>query len=98
DLWAFFAKTDEDEFAFTMLQDPTHPEKSFLPPAFFSGEISSDLLAASGVRVRPSVDDRPFFNFLRKRAAPLDANQSTFVDTATATMLNSQLRGDRIPM
>jgi spermidine synthase len=98
DLWSFYAKTDEDEFGFTMLQDPTNPQASFLPPEFFSGSTSPELLATSGVRVRASVDDRPFFNFLRKRAAPLAANQATFVDTATATMLNSQLRGDRIPM
>ena len=98
DLWSFFAKTDEDEFAFTMLQDPTNPQASFLPPEFFSGAVPQELLDRSAVRARPAVDDRPFFNFLRKRARPLDASPATFVDAATAGMLNAQLRQNRIPM
>src|SRR5262249_6864883 len=98
DLSAFFAKTDEDEFPFTMLQDPTNPQASFLPSGFFSGAVPQELLDRSAVRARPAVDDRPFFNFLRKRARPLDADAATFVDAATAGMLNAQLRQNRIPM
>jgi len=98
DLWSFYSSVGDDEFGFTLLQDPTNPAHSFLPPEFFSGEISAELQARSGVRVRPAEDDRPFFNFLRKTARPLRADPSTFVDAATAGMLNSQLRKDRVPM
>jgi hypothetical protein len=98
ELWAFYAHPDKDELGFTLLQDPTNPSTSFLSPEFFSGEISPELLAASGVRVRPATDDQPFFNFLRKTANPLEPSRATFVDPATATMLNSQLRRNRIPM
>ena len=98
ELWAFYSGTGEGEFGFTLLQDPTNPAGSFLPAEFFSGDISPELLAKSGVRVRPAVDDRPFFNFLRKRARPLEANPENFMDAATAGMLNSQLRRERVPM
>jgi spermidine synthase len=98
DLWAYFSKVGADEFAFELLQDPTDPAASFLPPGFFSGALSPELAARSGVRVRPAEDNRPFFNFLRKTARPLEASRDTFVDEATAEMLNSQLRKGRIPM
>ena len=98
DLWGFFATVGDDEYTFELLQNPTDAAKSFLPPEFFSGEIPSELRARAGVRVRPAVDDQPFFNFLRKTARPLRADQATFVDAATAGMLNSQLRKDRVPM
>jgi len=98
DLWAFYAKVGSDEYRFSMLQDPTNPSKSFLPPEFFSGDVPREVLAKSGVRVRPAVDDQPFFNFLRKKARPLAADPGTYVDAATAGMLNSQLRKERVPM
>jgi spermidine synthase len=98
ELWAFYSKVGPDEFGFTLLQDPTNAAASFLPAEFFSGEISSELRTKSGVRVRPAVDDQPFFNFLRKQARPLEASADTFVDPATAAMLNSQLRKDWVPM
>jgi len=98
DLWSFYSTVGDDEFGFTLLQNPTDPASSFLPPEFFSGAISSELRAQSGIRVRPAVDDQPFFNFLRKTARPLEANRATFVDAATAGMLNSQLRKNRVPM
>jgi hypothetical protein len=98
DLWGFYASVGRDEFPFSLLQDPTNASASFLPAEFFSGDISPDLLARSGVRVRPAVDDQPFFNFLRKTARPLAADPATFVDSATAGMLNSQLRKNRVPM
>ncbi len=98
DLWSFYAKVGADEFPFDMLQDPTNPAGSFLPPGFFTGDLSPELEAQSGVQVRPAVDNRPFFNFLRKTARPLAPSRATFVDPATADMLNSQLRKGRIPM
>jgi spermidine synthase len=98
DLQRFFSTVGPDEFAFRLLQDPTNPSASFLPAGFFSGDLSPQLAAQSAVRVRPAEDDQPFFNFLRKSARPLEARQDTFVDAATAEMLNSQLRKGRIPM
>lgn len=98
DLWSFYAKVGSDEFGFTMLQDPTEPQAGFLPPEFFSGDLSPDLQGRADVRVRPAVDDQPFFNFLRTTLRPVAANRSTFLDEATATMLNSQLRRGRVPM
>jgi hypothetical protein len=98
DLWSFFSKVGSDEVPFTMVQDPNDAASSFLTPGFFAGELAPELAAASGVRVRPAVDDRPFFNFLRKYARPIEPDRRTFVDAATAAMLNSQLRKGRIPM
>jgi len=98
ELQRFYSKVGDDEFGFTLLQDPTNPAASFLPPDFFSGDISPAVQAASGVRVRPAVDDRPFFNFLRKTARPLRATSANFVDPPTAAMLNAQLRRGRVPM
>jgi spermidine synthase len=98
DLWAFFSKVGSDEFAFELVQDPTNPAASFLPPAFFSGSLPAELEARSGVRVRPAVDNQPFFNFLRKTIRPLEPSQAALVDPATAEMLNSQLRKGLVPM
>jgi hypothetical protein len=98
DLQAFFAGVNQDEFAFELLQNPVNASASLLSAEFFSGDVSDALASAMDVRIRPTTDDWPFFNFLRKRIGPVDANPATFMDPATAYMLNSQLRNDLIPM
>jgi hypothetical protein len=66
DLMTLFAIRTGNEFAFNLLQDPLHPERSFLPPVFFEGSLPDEVLAKAGSQVRPTTDNRPFFNFLRK--------------------------------
>lgn len=98
DLSAFFARTGEDEIPFELVQNPFDPSNSFLSPEFLTGDIPDELLAETTVAVRPTTDDRPFFNFLRKRFAPIEADAAAVADPATAYLLNSQLRKNLIPM
>jgi spermidine synthase len=98
DLAQFFRRATQDEFPFKLLQDPFNPTASFLSPEFFSGVVSDHLMAATDTQIRPTTDNQPFFNFLRKRIGPIHADASTFTDPATAYLLNSQLRRNLIPM
>jgi spermidine synthase len=98
DLSTFFAKAGVSEFPFVLLQHPLEPTRSFLSPEIFSGTLSAELLARSDVQLRPTTDDRPFFNFMRKRLRPIAASAEASTDAATAYMLNAQLRKNVIPM
>jgi len=98
DLMTLFAIRTGNEFAFNLLQDPLHPERSFLPPVFFEGSLPDEVLAKAGSQVRPTTDNRPFFNFLRRRPGVVEASRETFTDPATAYTLNSQLRKNVVPM
>lgn len=77
--------------------DPIHPEKNMLTPEFFTGDLSEETVQRTQFRVAPSTDDRPYFNFLRKKVGKLEEDPENFVSFSTAGLLNSQLKNDRIP-
>jgi len=72
---------------------PLLPEKSYLTPMFFSGQFSSELKKKIPFNIFPATDDRPYFNFLRKKIAQLEVDPKTFVNLSTAGLLNAQLQG-----
>lgn len=94
----FLSEAGEGEVPFELLHHPLRPEESFLGPEFFSGELSESLLDEMDYHVAPATDDKPFFNFLRKRIATLEPNRERFLDTSSALILNSQLRKGLVPM
>jgi spermidine synthase len=77
--------------------DPIHPETNMLTPEFFTGDLSEETIRRTQFRVAPSTDDRPYFNFLRKKVGKLEEDPTNFVNFSTAGLLNSQLKNDRIP-
>ncbi len=77
--------------------DPIHPDKSTLPPVFFSGDFPEKLADSLPVRLMPATDDRPYFNFIRKSFSKLELNPSKFVNISIAWLINSQLQRG-IPM
>lgn len=97
-LHRFFTDIGPEELPFALMLDPLDPEKSFLPPSFFSGELPEETVETVPFRVTASTDDRPFFNFIRKRIAEIDPSEATFTDVSTALVLNSQLRKGIVPM
>ncbi len=86
--------------AYRLAEDPLHPDRSFLAPAFFTGNLSPALRAAVGFRIEPSTDDRPYFNFLRRRFDPIEADPARYVNEPIASQLNNfiGLGTMRIPM
>ncbi len=86
------------DWPFQLLEDPTDRVQSFLSTAFYSGELPKALVASMDYRVEPATDNRPYFNFLRKKPGPLTGNAEVYLDWPTATVLNSQLRKNVIPM
>lgn len=98
ELQRFFEAAGEDEAPFKLLLNPLHPEESYLPPEFFSGELPAEIASKMDFQIRPATDDRPFFNFLRKRMGRVEPDASRFTDEATAHVLNSQLRKGLVPM
>lgn len=79
---------------FRLVEDPLHPENSFLSDEFYSGHLSSKLVDKVPYRITPPTDDRPYFNFVRKQLSPEKVNPRKFVSTSVAGMLNSEM-GDK---
>ena len=48
-------------------------------------------------RVGPSMDNRPYFNFFRKKIEKFDVDKTLFMNYSTAALLNSQLKNSLFP-
>ena len=80
-----------------LVVDPLNPQNNMLTPEFFSGTLSDETAAKMAYRVNPSTDDRPYFNFLRKKFGKLEADPQNYLNYSTAGLLNSQLKNGWIP-
>ena len=80
-----------------MVEDPLHPENSFLSDVFYSGGMPQDLLNSMEYRVEASTDDRPYFNFLRKKVKKFSSEPGNFMTYSTAAILNKQLIDSSVP-
>jgi predicted membrane-bound spermidine synthase len=89
----FMLKGRRGEWRFYLREDPFHPEDSFLSDEFYSGSLSAQLVKSVPYRITPPTDDRPYFNFLRKKLRVEKVDAPHFVNEAIATMLNEQLAG-----
>ncbi len=81
-----------------LVENPLAPERSFLTPEFYSGNLSQQLLDSIPFRIDPPTDDKPYFGFLRKYARKLAPDPKTFLNLSTAMLLNEQLTSKGIPM
>jgi spermidine synthase len=94
----FFADIGSEEIPFALVINPLEPEDSFLSPGFFDGQLPRDIVETVPFHVSAPTDDRPFFNFIRKRIGEVEADDETFTDMSTSLVLNSQLRKGVVPM
>ena len=87
------------EAHYEIVEDPLDPERSFLPPEFYSGALSAEIIGQAGYRIVATTDDRPYFNFIRRRLNESPVDPQRFVRPEIAHLLNSQVeRGGGIPM
>lgn len=80
-----------------MVEDPIYPEKSFLSDEFYSGSMPETMLSEIEYRVAASTDDKPYFNFLRKKIKKFSAEPGNFMTYSTAAILNKQLKRSFFP-
>jgi hypothetical protein len=83
-----------------LVEDPLHPEESFLSPAFYAGDVPRDLMQEVQYRLTPAVDDRPYFAFLRKSIGtkPVQPDPEKFMSPSMAGQLNWQRIGRFLTM
>ncbi len=70
--------------------DPLDPSRSFLPPAFFTGDVPDTLRARMPYNVFPLTDDRPFYNHIQRGflAQSVRPDPATFTDRSMAYAVN----------
>jgi hypothetical protein len=93
DIRRFFSFAADGEPVYAQVEDPAHPNESFLPDVFYSGELPASLLRAATYDPSAVTDDRPDFNFLRRSLGHLASDRATGLNDSTAEFLNGQLRG-----
>ena len=92
----FFADFPGDPNVYRLVEDPLHPENSFLSGEFYTGHLTPELAEQVNFRIEPSTDDRPYFNFLRKNFAPVEINPTLFMSESMAGPLNNYISLDSI--
>ncbi|MCP3931668.1 MAG: hypothetical protein GY705_21510 [Bacteroidetes bacterium] len=81
-----------------IVEDPLNPEESFLSDEFYSGTMSDTTLDAAEYHLAPSTDDRPYFNFLRKKFnKKFSKDPGNNMTYSTAAILNKQLKRSYFP-
>jgi len=81
-----------------MVEDPIYPENSFLSDEFYSGSMSDETLDKVEYYVQGSTDDRPYFNFIRKKINKKFSSKPTnFMTYSTAAILNKRLKRSFFP-
>jgi spermidine synthase len=87
----FFADWPGDPNVYRLVEDPLHPENSFLSSEFYSGQLSPQLSQQVDFRIEPSTDNKPYFNFLRKNFSPVEISPTHFMSESMVGPLNSYL-------
>lgn len=94
----FFSYVGEHEQTFSLVENPLAPQESALSLVFYSGSFPDELAKVMDFRISPISDDRPYFNFFRKKIGELEPDPKHFLSISTAKILNSQLVKGLIPM
>ncbi len=100
ELKAFFQKPSDErwpDWPFRLAENPLNPKESFLSPVFYSGRFAERLTGEIPYRVNPATDDRPFFDFFRKKMGRLEPDSKLFVSEQMAWLLNSMMKRS-VPM
>ena len=98
DLSAFFSVAVDHEPAYHIAENPFDPTHSFLPDAFYSGDLPGPILGHAPYDTTAATDDRPYFNFLRRSWGHVEPDRGAGLDVATAAVLNAELSGGWLPM
>ncbi len=61
------------------------------------GELTAQDLADAPYQIRPTTDDHPYFNLLRKSRNKIKVDKPNLLDTSTTKLLNSQIQAG-LPM
>jgi hypothetical protein len=77
---------------YLLMENPLDPGQSFLADDFYDRPDAPELMDLVDYTVRPATDDRPYFNFIRRKLAQLDVNPGRYLDGGTAYLLNSQIK------
>ncbi|MCI5125333.1 MAG: hypothetical protein D3925_12870 [Candidatus Electrothrix sp. AR5] len=82
----------------SLVENPYKKDKSMLSDEFYSGELSQETADFVPYRVFAATDNRPYFNFLRKKWTVYDRSYpEKFMDYSTASLLSSQYVNRKIP-
>jgi len=76
---------------YIVIENPLHPEQSFLSKEFYSGKISDELASRVDYRLTPVTDDRPYFFFIREHLGKAATDAGKFMDSETAWVLNNHV-------
>jgi hypothetical protein len=87
----FDADFPGDPNVYRLVEDPLHPENSFLSGEFYTGHLTPELARQVDFRIEPSTDNRPYFNFLRKNFSPVEINPMQFMSESMAGPLNNYI-------
>jgi len=77
--------------------NPLKPSDNPLFQRLINAELTKADLKAAPYNIRPTTDDHPYFNLLRKSIEKVGKDRDNLLDTATARLLNSQIMAG-IPM
>lgn len=75
-----------------IVEDPLHPANSLLSSAFYSGDFPAELDEIVPIRVAPVTDDRPYFEFLRKKIGLLAPDRARFTNASMTGYLNADMK------
>jgi len=98
ELVAFFSLAVDREPAYHLAENPLDPTHSFLPDAFYAGDLPGPVLRHAWYDATAATDDRPYFNFLRRSWRRVAPDRAAGLDVATAAVLNAELSGGWLPM
>jgi spermidine synthase len=100
ELSAFLAPPEADsDHRLMLVENPLDPSKSFLAPAYYSGDFPESLAESAVEHVTPRTDDRPYFAWLRKSPRMVQPDPARYLDPGTAYMLNAGIAYSKgIPM
>jgi spermidine synthase len=87
----FYADFPGDPNVYMLVEDPLHPENSFLSSEFYSGRLTPELAKQVDFRIEPATDDRPYFNFLRKNFSPVEISPAHFMSESMAGPMNNYI-------
>ncbi len=85
-----------DGDGFQLVHNPLDPSSSKLQEEFFTGSLPDELIAKIPYRINVPTDDKPFFNHVRKRLAPVSFKEP-YVDMSVKQLLNKSIKHG-IPM
>ena len=81
----------EGFYRLSLVENPLHPDQSFLSQDFYSGDFPQSLADRMAYNVTARTDNRPYIGFLRKKIALVATDPKNFLDPGTVEVLNAPL-------